>query len=191
MRTSWAQLAEEISACRKCRLCETRTNVVPGEGDPHAALMFIGEGPGRDEDMQGRPFVGRSGELLTRMIAAIGLEREQVYICNVVKCRPPQNRTPTDEEAAACKGYLMRQIEGVRPKLIVLLGSTAGRCLLGESFHGVRADRGKWFFRNGSWILPTYHPSALLRDQTLKRLAWEDFKAAKAKLTAIETEEQA
>ena len=99
MRTSWAQLEQEIGDCRKCRLCETRNNVVPGEGDPHAALMFIGEGPGRDEDLQGRPFVGRSGELLTRMIAAIGLEREQVYICNVVKCRPPQNRNPEPDEA--------------------------------------------------------------------------------------------
>ena len=107
----------------------------------------------------------------------------------MVKCRPPQNRTPTDEEAAACRPFLQRQIEGVRPQLIVLLGSTAGRCLLGESFHGVRADRGKWFFRGGSWILPTYHPSALLRDPTLKRAAWEDFKAARDKLAAIETEE--
>ena len=186
----WEALLSEIEACHACPLRDGCSRVVPGEGDREASLMFIGEGPGADEDRLGRPFVGKAGQLLTKMIEAVGMTREQVYICNVVKCRPPQNRTPTDEEAAACKGYLMRQIEGVRPKLIVLLGSTAGRCLLGESFHGVRADRGKWFFRNGSWILPTYHPSALLRDQTLKRLAWEDFKAAKAKLTAIETEEQ-
>ena len=130
MRTSWAQLAGEIGSCRKCRLCETRTNVVPGEGDPHAALMFIGEGPGHDEDLQGRPFVGRSGELLTRMIAAIGLEREQVYICNVVKCRPPQNRNPEPDEAQACLNFLRAQVALVRPKVVVLLGKVACRYTL-------------------------------------------------------------
>lgn len=185
----WNRLLSDIEACRACPLREGCSRTVPGEGDRSARLMFIGEGPGADEDRLGRPFVGRAGQLLTRMIEAIGKTREEVYICNVVKCRPPQNRTPTDEEAAACRPFLQRQIEGVRPRLIVLLGSTAGRCLLGESFHGVRADRGKWFFRGGSWILPTYHPSALLRDPTLKRAAWEDFKAARDKLAAIETEE--
>lgn len=185
----WERLLSEIEACRACPLREGCSRTVPGEGDRSARLMFIGEGPGADEDRLGRPFVGRAGQLLTRMIEAIGMTREEVYICNVVKCRPPQNRTPTDEEAAACRPFLQRQMEGVRPRLIVLLGSTAGRCLLGESFHGVRADRGKWFFRGGSWILPTYHPSALLRDPTLKRAAWEDFKAARDKLAAIETEE--
>ena len=187
----WEALRQEIEDCHKCPLRDGCTQVVPGEGDHAAKLLFVGEGPGADEDRLGRPFVGKAGQLLTRMIEALGMKREQTYICNVVKCRPPQNRTPTDEEAAACKGYLTRQIEGVQPRVIVLLGSTAGRCLLGEAFHGVRADRGKWFFRGKSWILPTYHPSALLRDPTLKRLAWEDFKAAQAKLTAIETEEQA
>ena len=185
----WNRLLSDIEACRACPLREGCSRTVPGEGDRSARLMFIGEGPGADEDRLGRPFVGRAGQLLTRMIEAIGKTREEVYICNVVKCRPPQNRTPTDEEAAACRPFLQRQIEGVRPRLIVLLGSTAGRCLLGESFHGVRADRGKWFFRGGSWILPTYHPSALLRDPTLKRAAWVDFKAARDKLAAIETEE--
>lgn len=185
----WEQLLNEIEACERCGLRAGCQRVVPGEGDRAARLMFIGEGPGADEDRLGRPFVGRAGQLLTRMIEAVGMKREQVYICNVVKCRPPQNRTPTEEEAAACRPYLMRQIEGVQPRLIVLLGSTAGKCLLGDSFHGVRADRGKWFFRGKSWILPTYHPSALLRDESLKRLAWEDFKAARAKLEAIEREE--
>ena len=109
MRISWAQLLADIEGCEKCRLCRTRSNVVPGEGDPHARLMFIGEGPGQEEDRQGRPFVGRSGELLTRMIHAIGLERSEVYICNIVKCRPPQNRNPEPDEAAACLNYLRAQ----------------------------------------------------------------------------------
>lgn len=178
----WEGLLKEIEGCHACPLRAGCQRVVPGEGNREAGLMFIGEGPGADEDRLGRPFVGRAGQLLTRMIEAVGMTREEVYICNVVKCRPPQNRTPTEEEAAACRPYLLRQIEGVQPRVIVLLGSTAGRCLLGESFHGVRADRGKWFFRMGSWILPTYHPSALLRDESLKRLAWEDLQAARTKL---------
>ena len=125
MKVSWAQLYNEITECEKCRLCETRTNVVPGEGDPHAALMFIGEGPGQEEDRQGRPFVGRSGELLTRMIQAIGMERTEVYICNVVKCRPPKNRNPEPDEAAACLNYLRAQVALVRPQVVVLLGKIA------------------------------------------------------------------
>jgi len=190
MQPNWEELLSAIESCQGCPLRGGCSRVVPGEGNRMAGLMFIGEGPGADEDRLGRPFVGRAGQLLTKMIEAIDLAREQVYICNVVKCRPPQNRTPTDEEAAACKPYLTAQMELVRPRVIVLLGSTAGRCILGDSFHGVRADRGKWFFRKGSWILPTYHPSALLRDPSLKRAAWEDFKAVRAKLTALETEEE-
>ena len=185
MRTSWPQLMEEISACDKCRLCETRTNVVPGEGDPNARLMFIGEGPGRDEDLQGRPFVGRSGELLTRMIRGIGLEREQVYICNVVKCRPPQNRNPEPDEAAACLNYLRAQVGLVRPQVVVLLGKIACRYTLQQEVSVMR-EHGTWFERKGVWFIPTYNPSALLRNPALKRDSWDDFQKIREKLREIE-----
>ena len=185
MKVSWAQLMDEISACEKCRLCQTRTNVVPGEGDPNATLMFIGEGPGRDEDLQGRPFVGRSGELLTRMIRGIGLEREKVYICNVVKCRPPQNRTPEPGEAAACLDYLRAQVGLVRPRVVVLLGKTACRYTLQQEI-SVTREHGTWFERKGVWFMPTYHPSALLRDPAKKRDSWDDFQKIRDKLREIE-----
>lgn len=185
MRISWQQLWEEIGACGKCRLCQTRSNVVPGEGDPHAKVMFIGEGPGRDEDLQGRPFVGRSGELLTRMLKAIDLEREQVYICNVVKCRPPQNRNPEADEAEACLNYLRAQVALVRPKIIVLLGKVACRYTLGQEISVMR-EHGRWYERKGVWFMPTFHPSALLRDPSKKRDAWEDFQRIRAKLAEIQ-----
>ena len=185
MRTSWPQLMEEIYACDKCRLCRTRTNVVPGEGNPDARLMFIGEGPGRDEDLQGRPFVGRSGELLTRMIRGIGIEREQVYICNVVKCRPPQNRNPEPDEAAACLNYLRAQVGLVRPQVVVLLGKIACRYALQQEVSVMR-QHGEWFERKGVWFIPTYHPSALLRNPALKRDSWDDFQKIREKLREIE-----
>ena len=131
MTTSWPALTEAVGACEKCRLCQTRKHVVLGEGDPHAALMFIGEGPGQQEDETGRPFFGAAGQLLDRMLAAIGLTRAQVYICNIVKCRPPQNRVPEPDERAACLDYLRQQVALVRPKVIVCLGSTPTRALLG------------------------------------------------------------
>jgi len=190
MRVSWQQLLDEVYACRKCRLCATRTNVVPGEGNPGADLMFIGEGPGRDEDLQGRPFVGRSGELLTRMIHAIGLEREQVYICNVVKCRPPQNRNPEPDEANACLNYLRAQVALVRPKVVVLLGKVACRYTLQQDISVMR-DHGKWFERKGVWFMPTYHPSALLRDPSKKRDAWEDFQKIRDKLAELSAQDEA
>ena len=184
MKVSWTGLLDDVYACRGCRLCETRTNVVPGEGNIQADIMFIGEGPGRDEDLQGRPFVGRSGELLTRMIRAIGLEREQVYICNVVKCRPPQNRNPEPDEANACLNYLRAQVALVRPKIIVLLGKVACRYTL-QAEISVMRDHGKWFERKGVWFIPTYHPSALLRDPSKKREAWDDFQKIRDKLAQI------
>ena len=187
MKVSWAQLEAEVRECRRCRLCETRTNVVPGEGDPQAKLMFIGEGPGRDEDLQGRPFVGRSGELLTRMIRAIGLERENVYICNVVKCRPPQNRNPEPDEAEACLNYLRAQVALVKPRVVVLLGKVACRYTLREEI-SVTRDHGKWFERKGVWFMPTFHPSFLLRDPARKREAWEDFQRIRDKLTELEAD---
>lgn len=187
MKVSWAQLEAEVAECRRCRLCETRTNVVPGEGDPQARLMFIGEGPGRDEDLQGRPFVGRSGELLTRMIRAIGLERENVYICNVVKCRPPQNRNPEPDEAEACLNYLRAQVALVKPRVVVLLGKVACQYTLREEISVMR-DHGRWFERKGVWFMPTFHPSFLLRDPARKRDAWEDFQKIRDKLAELEAD---
>ena len=184
MDVSWENLHAEILDCSKCRLCEGRTNVVPGEGNPNADIMFIGEGPGRDEDLQGRPFVGASGQLLDRMIHAIGMERTEVYIGNVVKCRPPMNRNPEPDEAEACMPYLRQQFLLIRPKIIVLLGKVACRYVL-KTEAPISALRGSWIERKGIWFMPTYHPSALLRDPSKKREAWEDFKAVKAKLKEL------
>ncbi len=180
----WNELTEAIQNCNRCILRQGCTNVVPGEGNPNADIMFIGEGPGQEEDRTGRPFVGKAGELLTKMIAAIGMQREDVYICNTVKCRPPANRTPMPEEMLACKPYLREQFKLVRPKIIVLLGAAAGKDILGEQFRVTR-DRGKWVERKGVWFMPTYHPSALLRNELLKRPAWEDFKAVLAKYNEL------
>ena len=190
MKISWEQLYDEIGACEKCRLCQTRTNVVPGEGDIRADIMFIGEGPGRDEDLQGRPFVGRSGELLTRMIEAIGLKREEVYICNIVKCRPPQNRNPEVDEAQACMNYLRAQFALVRPKIVVLLGKVACRYTLNQEVSVMR-EHGRWYERKGVYFMPTFHPSALLRDPAKKRDAWEDFQKIRDKLNEIRAEKNA
>ena len=175
------ELSESLNDCRKCRLCENRSNIVPGEGNPNAQLMFIGEGPGQVEDEEGLAFVGPAGQLLTKMLAAISLPRDRVYICNVVKCRPPQNRVPTEEEAAACKLHLRNQVALVRPKVIVLLGSTAAKNTIGPEARITR-DRGRWFNSKGTWMLPTYHPSALLRDPAKKREAWEDMLSLRDKL---------
>ena len=184
MNTSWPTLTEAVFACEKCRLCQTRTNVVLGEGDQHAPLMFIGEGPGQQEDLSGRPFVGAAGQLLDKMLAAIGLKREQVYICNIVKCRPPQNRVPEPDERAACMDYLRQQVALVRPKVIVCLGSTPTRALLGDDMRITR-DRGVWQLKKGVWFMPMYHPAALLRDADKKRPAWVDFQAIRDKLIEL------
>lgn len=187
MRASWPELMAEIAQCEKCGLCAGRHHVVPGEGDPNAMVMFIGEGPGQEEDRQGRPFVGPSGELLTRMLHAIGLERSEVYICNIVKCRLPGNRNPSPEEAQACLNYLRAQVALVRPKIVVLLGKVACTYTLKEPAYITR-DHGRWFNQKGVWFMPTFHPSALLRDPEKKRDAWEDFKALQAKITALKAE---
>ena len=184
MKTSWTTLAQEALSCEKCRLCQTRTHVVLGEGDPRASLMFIGEGPGQQEDLTGRPFVGAAGQLLDKMLAAIGMTRDQVYICNIVKCRPPQNRVPEPDERAACMDYLRQQVALVKPKVIVCLGSTPTRALLGDHMRITR-DRGVWQLKKGVWFMPTFHPAALLRDQDKKRPAWEDFKAIRDKLIEL------
>jgi len=184
MHTSWPTLSDTVMSCEKCRLCQTRKNVVLGEGDLHAPLMFIGEGPGAQEDETGRPFVGAAGQLLDKMLAAIDLRREQVYICNIVKCRPPSNRVPEADERAACMDYLRQQVALVKPKVIVCLGSTPARALLGEQMRITR-DRGVWQLKKGVWFMPTFHPAALLRDADKKRPAWEDFKAIRDKLREL------
>ncbi|MCR4877141.1 MAG: uracil-DNA glycosylase [Clostridiales bacterium] len=178
---TWELFEKQVEACRLCPLCERIRHKVPGQGDRQAPLMLIGEGPGQDEDEQGLAFVGAAGQLLTRMLAAIQLPRDRVYICNVVKCRPPQNRIPTPEEAEACRIHLRMQVYLVRPKVIVLLGATAAKAVFGPEVRITR-DRGKWTERKGVWILPTYHPSALLRDETKKPAAWEDMKSLREKL---------
>lgn len=167
------ELRPAVLGCRRCPLAETRHNVVFGEGDPHAKLMFIGEGPGYDEDMQGRPFVGKAGQLLNRMIEAMQFAREEVYIANVVKCRPPGNRVPSPDEAVACIGYLKKQIELIRPEVIVLLGATAVNFLLGRR-EGITRLRGKWLGFDGIPVMPTFHPAYLLRQESAKREAWAD-----------------
>lgn len=188
MLVSWPSLTEEITNCQKCRLCAARTHAVPGEGNPHARLMFIGEGPGRDEDLTGRPFVGRAGQLLDKMIAAIGLSREEVYIANVVKCRPPQNRAPEMDEVAACMPYLRAQVGLIRPQVIVLLGSSALGAILGAE-HRITRERGAWIERKGVFFMPTFHPAALLRDESKKRPVWEDLKKVRDKLQELEANE--
>ena len=169
-----SEIADEISKCRACPLSETRRNVVPGEGNCHAELMFIGEGPGADEDASGRPFVGEAGQLLTKMISAMGYSREEVYIANIVKCRPPGNRNPGDGEAACCIGYLTRQIAAVRPRAIVLLGSVPLRYLM--KIDGITRNRGRWLKYHEIPVMPTFHPAYLLRDPSRKRPVWEDLK---------------
>ena len=181
---SWELLESQVEACRMCGLCEHIHHKVPGQGDHHSPLMFIGEGPGQVEDEQGLAFVGPAGQLLTRMLLAIDLPRDRVYICNVVKCRPPNNRVPEPQEAAACMLHLRMQVALVRPKVIVLLGSTAAKNTLGEDIRIIR-DRGKWFERKGVWMMPTYHPSALLRDTSKKRDAWEDMQSLRDKLMEL------
>ncbi len=177
-----AAIASEVAACRACGLCQTRTRTVPGEGDPAAELVFVGEGPGADEDEQGRPFVGKAGELLERMIVAMGLTRDQVYICNVVKCRPPGNRTPEPAEVTACIGYLHRQLATIRPKVICALGNTPLRALTGDATLGITRMRGQRLDYRGTPLIPTFHPAYLLRNETAKKPCWEDLKQVLAVL---------
>jgi uracil-DNA glycosylase family 4 len=172
-----AALAGVAEACTRCRLAEGRTKVVFGSGNPTAELMFVGEGPGADEDRQGLPFVGAAGELLTKIIQAIEMAREEVYIANVVKCRPPGNRDPQPDEVAACRGYLDRQIALVRPRVLVALGKVAAQALLGTDVGNdapIGRMRGQWYQVQGIPTMVTYHPAALLRNQALKRPTWED-----------------
>lgn len=174
-------IQEDIGDCKRCPLHSGRHTIVFGQGDPNARLMFVGEGPGADEDAQGLPFVGRAGQLLNNMIAAMGLKREQVYIANVVKCRPPSNRTPEPEEANTCLPFLMRQIDVIRPQVLVALGATAATYLLGQR-QPLASLRGRIHAVRGSSLIVTYHPAYLLRDPRQKKEAWADLQIAMREL---------
>ena len=170
-----------IGECTRCKLSKGRTKIVFGSGSPKAQLMFVGEGPGRDEDLSGEPFVGRAGKLLTDMIKAMGLQREDVYIANIVKCRPPDNRQPEHDEVAACSPFLMRQIDVIQPKVICTLGNTPTQTLM-QTTQGISRFRGEWFeFRNAK-LMPTYHPAYLLRNPAAKADVWKDLQKVMAVL---------
>jgi DNA polymerase len=174
---SLAAVAQIIASCRKCKLCDGRTNTVPGEGPANARLVVIGEGPGRTEDETGRPFVGRAGELLTKILEAIKLPRDQVFICNIVKCRPPENRLPQYDEIAACLPFLYRQIELVKPKVILAMGGTAAQSLLSTK-QSLGALRNQVHRFRSVPVVVTYHPAALLRNPNWKRPTWDDVRIA-------------
>ncbi|HXW56866.1 MAG TPA: uracil-DNA glycosylase [Candidatus Cybelea sp.] len=170
---SLERIREDIGDCTRCKLHKARTNIVFGVGNQKAELVFVGEGPGHDEDAQGEPFVGRAGRLLTQMIEAMGLRREDVYICNVVKCRPPENRLPERDEISTCSPFLVRQLAVIQPKVICCLGACAAQTLL-ETNQGISRFRGEWFDYRGAKLLATYHPAYLLRNPNAKGEVWKD-----------------
>jgi uracil-DNA glycosylase len=178
---SLERIREDLGECTRCRLHEQRNKIVFGSGNPRAELVFVGEGPGHDEDVQGLPFVGRAGKLLTQMIEAMGLKREDVYICNVVKCRPPENRKPEDDEVATCSPYLYRQLDVIAPKAIVCLGGTAAQALL-KTKDSISRFRGTWFDFRNTKLLATYHPAYLLRNPAAKSEVWKDLQKVMAHL---------
>jgi uracil-DNA glycosylase len=178
---AYDELNQSASGCTRCDLCHTRKSVVFGFGDPNADLMFVGEAPGHDEDLQGIPFVGRAGQLLTKIIEAMQLTRDDVYICNVLKCRPPENRNPLADEITQCKPYLARQIELVAPRIMVGLGTFGAQFLL-DSQERISRLRGRFHERDGILIMPTYHPAYLLRNPGSKRDVWEDMQLVMAEL---------
>lgn len=179
---------EEIGACTRCGLAPTRKNIVFGVGSPDAKIVFVGEAPGRDEDLKGEPFVGRAGQLLDKMLAAIDLSRETVYIANVLKCRPPDNRDPSPEEIATCRPFLEKQIDILRPWFIVTMGNHATKTLL-DTKVGITALRGKFREYRGTRLLPTYHPAFLLRNAAMKRPAWEDLQLLQREYLARRAQE--
>ena len=181
---SLAEIRGEIGDCTRCKLCQTRKNIVFGVGNPTADLMFVGEAPGADEDAQGIPFVGRAGQLLTKIIESIGVGRDQVYIANILKCRPPGNRDPEPEEVSTCEGFLFQQIRVVAPKVMVALGRYAAQTLL-RTETPISRMRGQFFEFAGGLLIPTYHPAYLLRNPSSKRQVWEDMKAVRAKLKEL------
>jgi DNA polymerase len=176
-------IRSDLGECTRCGLCETRNSIVFGEGNPQARVVFVGEGPGEEEDRSGRPFVGRAGELLTKIIASVGWRREDVYICNIVKCRPPGNRDPRLEEVAMCQPFLERQLRAIGPRAIVTLGKPATSTLLGRAVSITRV-RGQWLEWSGFPVLPTFHPAYLLRNYTreTRQAVWDDLKAVRARV---------
>jgi len=175
------KIRDNLGECTRCKLHGTRNKIVFGEGNPKAELVFVGEGPGADEDAQGLPFVGRAGKLLTQMIEAMGLQRKDVYICNVVKCRPPENRQPEEEEVSTCSPFLLRQIDTIAPKVIVCLGAVAAKTLL-QTNRGISQFRGQWLEFRGRKLLATYHPAYLLRNPPAKSEVWKDLQKVMAVL---------
>lgn len=178
MIENFEELEEKIKDCQKCKLCNNRNNIVLGTGNKQAKVMFIGEGPGADEDIQGIPFVGKAGKLMNQALKGIGIEREEIYIANIVKCRPPQNRNPEQDEIDSCLDYLRVQVLLVKPEIIVLLGSVALKAILGKEY-SITSSRGKWIEKKGIKYMPTFHPAALLRDETKKISFWKDLKEVK------------
>ncbi len=191
MYQNWEELEQSIVDCKKCKLCQGRNHIVFAEGNKEADVMLIGEGPGADEDREGIPFVGKAGQLMNKAFDALKIDRSKLYIANVVKCRPPKNRVPEEDEATACLDYLRNQVMLVKPKIIVLLGSTALKNILGKEY-GITAVRGKWMERKQILYMPTWHPAALLRDETKKIEFWKDWKeiCKKAKEMKIEMEKE-
>lgn len=184
MYGTWEELEKSIENCKKCKLCTGRQNIVFGTGNKNADIMLIGEGPGADEDRLGEPFVGRAGKLMNMAFDMLEIKREELYIANVVKCRPPGNRNPEEDEAMACLDYLRNQVILVKPKIIVLLGSIALKNILGKEY-GITASRGKWLEKKGIWYMPTWHPAALLRDDTKKIDFVRDFQKVLEKFEEI------
>jgi DNA polymerase len=183
-----AAVREELGDCTRCKLHKGRQNIVFGEGNPNAALVFVGEGPGKEEDEQGRPFVGAAGQLLTDIIVkGMRLNREDVYICNIVKCRPPNNRNPEPDEIMACEPFLIKQLQAINPKIIIGLGNVAVKTLLNTK-EGITSLRGTWKTYQGIPLMPTFHPAYLLRTPSDKRLVWDDIKKVLAELEKLRKE---
>jgi DNA polymerase len=183
-RLSLPQIREELGDCTRCKLSAGRQNIVFGVGNPEAALVFVGEAPGADEDKQGEPFVGAAGQLLTKMIQAMGLGREDVYIANIIKCRPPGNRNPEPDEIAACEPFLKKQLAAIRPRMIVCLGKFAAQCLL-RSDAPISRLRGRFQAYEGIPLMPTFHPAFLLRNPSAKREVWNDLQLVMAELDRL------
>lgn len=183
---SWEELTNECLSCRKCGLNTGRKNVVIGRGNTNAPLIFIGEGPGEQEDIQALPFVGPAGILLDLLLHALMIKKDRYYIANIVKCRPPSNRVPLEDEAEKCLPFLRNQVALIKPKIIVCLGSTAMKYIVDKESK-ITQIRGQWIERKGYWIMPTFHPAALLRDESKKLLMWDDLKKVKQRLDEIKT----
>lgn len=178
------EIRTDLGDCQRCRLCQGRKNIVFGVGNPRAELVIVGEAPGRDEDIQGEPFVGRAGQLLNRMLSAIGLSREEVYICNVIKCRPPENRDPLPDEVASCEPFLIRQLQAIRPKVILAMGRFAAQTLL-RTEEKISKIRGQFREYQGIPVMPTYHPAFLLRNPSQRRPVWEDLQKVQKLLSRV------